>query len=85
MPLLHKQDSGLPVIYRIGTRGDCTSVRSDVSSLELYTVRFMNKTTKLSAVLLDPIYIKCKKMYIMFAFINRLAKPIINLHCMLTS
>lgn len=30
--------TGLPVIFRIGSRGDCTSDRSDVSSLELYTV-----------------------------------------------
>lgn len=30
--------SGMPVILRIGSRGTCSAIASDVSSLELYTV-----------------------------------------------
>jgi len=37
-----KNMDGLPVVFRIGSRGDCTSDRSDVSSLELYTVNNIN-------------------------------------------
>jgi len=33
---------GLPVMYRIGSRGTCTSLSSDVSSLELYTINNIN-------------------------------------------
>lgn len=33
---------GLPAIFRSGSRGLCTSVSSDVSSLELYTVNNIN-------------------------------------------
>ncbi|CAL8144873.1 unnamed protein product [Orchesella dallaii] len=35
-------DTGMPVIFRIGSRGTCTSVGSDVSSLELYTINNIN-------------------------------------------
>jgi hypothetical protein len=30
---------GLPAMFRFGSRGVCTSISSDVSSLELYSVR----------------------------------------------
>lgn len=32
-------EPGVPVLFRFGSRGLCTSISSDVSSLELYTVR----------------------------------------------
>jgi len=40
-----------PAVIRIGTRGDCSSVHSDISSLELYMVRIQiivlnNKLTR---------------------------------------
>ncbi|XP_046406143.1 uncharacterized protein LOC124171040 [Ischnura elegans] len=35
-------DSSLPALIRISTRGDCSNVRSDISSLELYTVYNVN-------------------------------------------
>lgn len=31
-------EPGLPALFRFGSRGVCTSVSSDVSSLDLYTV-----------------------------------------------
>lgn len=34
--------TGMPVIFRIGSRGTCTSIASDVSSLELYLLNNIN-------------------------------------------
>jgi hypothetical protein len=42
LPDIEKFDPLHPVIIRIGTRGDCNSVRSDISSLELYSVNNVN-------------------------------------------
>jgi hypothetical protein len=39
---------GLPVLFRSGSRGLCTSVSSDVSSLELYTVNNINTDISLT-------------------------------------
>ena len=39
-PVMHDGDG--PTLLRIGARGDCSSVRSDVSSLELYTFYSLN-------------------------------------------
>ena len=38
LPAMSSSNVGLPFIFRIGSRGDCSAVRSDVSSLELYVV-----------------------------------------------
>ncbi|XP_071438721.1 uncharacterized protein [Hetaerina americana] len=37
-----RRDRSLPALIRIATRGDCGSVRSDISSLELYTAYNVN-------------------------------------------
>ncbi|CAG7834303.1 unnamed protein product [Allacma fusca] len=42
LPPRSSVQGALPFIYRIGSRGDCTSLRSDVSSLELYTMNNIN-------------------------------------------
>lgn len=41
-PLPHLPGKNHPTILRIGSRGDCTNPKSDVSSLELYTFYGLN-------------------------------------------